>query len=136
MSSLGWLASVSSAVFVLTTLVQAIIDINKCPFEFPNWQHTLIMLVFLATTIGFNTLGAMVLPMVESVSLFGHLLGFVITIIPIWVLAPKNSAAVVFTEGVNNASWSNIGTSCLISQSAVLYCVLGLFPKLADSHQC
>ncbi|RDW84572.1 hypothetical protein BP6252_02162 [Coleophoma cylindrospora] len=125
MSTLGWLASVASSVFVLTTLVQAIINVTNTDFLFPNWQYTLIMLAFLVVTIFFNTWGAKILPMLETVSLFGHILGFIVTLVPLWVMAPKNSATAVFTEVVNNGGWSNIGTSCLVSQVSVMYCNLG-----------
>jgi len=125
MSTLGWLASVASSVFVLTTLIQAIIEVTNAGFLFPNWQYTLIMLAFVVVTIGFNTWGAKSLPMLETVSLFGHLVGFIVTIVPLWAMAPKNSASAVFTEMVNNGGWSNVGTSCLVSQVAVLYCNLG-----------
>jgi hypothetical protein len=127
MSTLGWLASVSGSVFVLTTLVETIIEVTQPDFGFPNWQYTLIMLAFLVITIFFNTWGAKALPMIETVSLFGHLAGFLVTIIPLWVMAPKNSASSVFTEVVSNSGWSNVGTSCLISQVTVMYCNLGEF---------
>lgn len=131
MSTLGWLASVSSSVFVLTTLVETIIEVKDDAFVFPNWQYTLIMLAFLVITIGFNTWGAKALPMLETVSLFGHLAGFLVTVILIWAMAPRNSASAVFTEVVNNGGWSNTGTSCLVSQVTVLYCNLGMFSILA-----
>ncbi|TVY83619.1 putative amino-acid permease [Lachnellula suecica] len=125
MSTLGWLASVSSSVFVLTTLVQAIIQVYNVTFEFPAWQYTLIMLAFLVITIGFNTWGAKALPMLETISLYGHLLGFLVTMIVVLVMAPKNSAKQVFTEVVNSSGWKNTGASVLIAQVQVLYCNLG-----------
>lgn len=125
MSTLGWLASVSSSVFVMATLVEAIAEVNDANFAFARWQYTLLMLAFLIITIGFNTWGAKALPRIETMSLFGHLGGLLITIIPLLVLAPKNSAKQVFTEVVNNGGWSNTGTSCLIAQVSVLYCNLG-----------
>lgn len=126
MSSLGWLASVSSSVFVMTTLIEAIIDIETPDYAFTPWQYTLIMLAFLAVTIVFNTWGAKTLPRFETLSLIGHLGGLLVTIIPILVLAPKNSAKEVFTEVVNSAGWSNTGTACLMAQVSVMYCNLGV----------
>lgn len=125
LSTLNWLASLTSSVFVVTTLIQVLIDVTDPGFAFPNWQYTLIMLAVLVLTILFNTWGAKVLPMFETISLFGHIGGFVITLIPLWVLAPKNSAHAVFAEVVNNGGWSNTGTSCLVAQVTVLYCCLG-----------
>lgn len=45
--------------------------------------------------------------------------------IPLLIMAPKNSAKQVFTEVVNNGGWSNTGTACLVSQVTVIYCNLG-----------
>lgn len=125
MSTLSWLASLASSVFVVTTLIEVLIDIRDPSFAFPNWQYTLIMLAVLIVTVILNTWGAKVLPMLETVSLFGHIGGFVITLIPLWVLAPKNSAHAVFAEVVNNGGWTNTATSCLVAQVTVLYCNLG-----------
>ncbi|CAD6442859.1 90bd4527-1b05-4edc-9b49-a094a9315455 [Sclerotinia trifoliorum] len=125
MSSLGWTASFASSVFILTTLVEAIIDIRNAGFSFAPWQYTLIMIAYLLITIGFNTWGAKLLPMIETTSLFGHLAGFLVTIIPLWIMAPKNSARTVFLDVVNNGGWSNTSTSCLIAQVSVLYCNIG-----------
>jgi choline transport protein len=125
MSTLGWLASVVSSTFVVTTLVEVMIDIYKPDFGFPNWQYTLIMLAFLVLTIFMNTWGAKVLPMLETISLVGHIAGFVVFFVALWVLCPRNSAHDVFVHVVNNGGWSNTGTSCLISQVTVMYCNLG-----------
>ncbi|KUJ12695.1 amino acid transporter-like protein [Mollisia scopiformis] len=125
MSTLGWLSGVSSSVFVMTTLIQAIIDVAKPDYAFTAWQYTLIMLASLLVTIVFNTWWARALPALETMSLFGHLGGLLLTIIPLLVMAPKNSAHVVFVEVVNNGGWSNTGTACLIAQVSVIYCNLG-----------
>ena len=125
MSTLNWLAAFASSVFVSTTIIEVLIDVTNSSFTFPNWQYTLIMFAVLAVTVLLNTWGAKILPMLETVSLFGHIGGFVITLIPLWVLAPKNSAHAVFMGVVNNGGWSNTGTSCLVAQVTVLYCNLG-----------
>jgi choline transport protein len=124
MSTLGWLASVSSSVFVMTTLIEAIIDITKSNFGFANWQYTPIMLGFLLIAIAFNIWGAKALPMMETVSLYGHLLGLLVVMLPLLIMAPKNSAQQAFTEVINNGGWSDTGTACLVAQVSVLYCNL------------
>lgn len=109
----------------MTTLIESIIEITKPNYTLTSWQYTLIMLGFLLVTILFNTWGALALPRIETLSLIGHLGGLLVTIIPLLVLAPKNSAKQVFTEVVNSAGWSSTGTSCLVAQVSVLYCNLG-----------
>ncbi|KAK2630179.1 hypothetical protein QTJ16_000999 [Diplocarpon rosae] len=125
MSTLGWLASVSSSVFVMTSLIEAVVNLANEDFVFQAWQYTLIMLAFLLITIAFNTWGARALPKLEVLSLFGHLGGFLVVIIPLVVMAPKNSAKEVFTEFVDSSGWESPETSCLIAQVTVMYCNLG-----------
>lgn len=124
MSTLGWLASTASSVFVCTTLVESMVAVGRDSFTFPNWQYTLIMLAFLAITIVFNTWGASSLPMLETLSLLAHLIGFFVVIIPVLIMAPKNSASEVFTSFTSSSGW-DIGSACLVTQVAVLYCNLG-----------
>jgi choline transport protein len=75
------------------------------------------MLEFLLITIAFNTWGAKALPMMETMSLLGHLLGLLVVMLPLLIIARKNSAHQVFTEVVNNGGWSNTGTACLVARS-------------------
>lgn len=135
MSTLGWLASVASSVFVCSTLIQTLIEISDVEFVFPNWQYTLISIAFLVLTIFFNTWGAGTLPMIETVSLFGHILCFIVTLVPLWVMCPKNSAKDVFTVSVDSGGWGNVGTACLVTQVSVLYCNLGKVPSLPSMFQ-
>ena len=125
MSTLGWLSAYASTLFIIPSQIQAIIEINQPDYEFTNWQFTLLMLAFAVITIFFNTWGAKTLPAVETASLVGHTLGFIITVIPLWVLCPRNSAKEVFLDVVNNGGWSNTGTACLVGQVSVLYCNFG-----------
>jgi choline transport protein len=123
-TTLGWFASTASSTFVCATIIQSLVAVNDDEFAFPNWQYTLLMLAFLAFTILFNTWGSGSLPMLEIISLVGHLAGFLIIIIPVWVMAPKNNASEVFTSFVSTSGW-DVGTSCLVTQVAILYCNLG-----------
>ena len=125
MSVLAWVASQASGPFLVTTLIQVIIQVTQPDFSFPRWQYTLIALAFLTITIGFNTWGAPFLPTLETWSLIGHVMGFIVVIVPMWAMSPKNSAHEVFLEVVNNSGWGSIGGACPINQVSVLYCILG-----------
>ncbi|RMD41523.1 hypothetical protein DV735_g3598, partial [Chaetothyriales sp. CBS 134920] len=125
MSTLGWLASAASGLVVAAALVQSLVEIGNLDFAFPAWHYTLISLGLLGLTVAINTWGAGGLPMLETMSLFWHFLGFLITIIPLWVLCPKNSAQEVFTSVVNNSGYENTGLACMIGQVAVIYCNFG-----------
>lgn len=125
MSTLGWLASVASSTFVVTTQIEAMINVTNPEYAFERWQYTLIMIAFTAITIVFNTWGAPFLPGLETVCLFGHLFGFLVVMIPLVVLCPKNSAYDVFLDFQDSSGWNNMGTAFLISQVYVMYCNLG-----------
>ena len=126
MSTLGWLASVAGGVFLSATLIGTMLDITNSEFAFTNWQLTLITLAALVLVIVLNTWGAPILPAIEVISLFGHLGGFVVTLVPLWVLAPKISAHDALLAVTNNGGWANTGTACLVAQISVLYCNLGV----------
>ncbi|KAI6812114.1 GABA permease-like protein [Hortaea werneckii] len=124
MSTLGWLASVAGSNFVLTTQIEAMVEITRPEFVFENWQYVLLMVAFVVITILFNTWGAKALPALETTSLVGHLAGFFIVLIPLWVLCPKNSASEVFSSFEWKGGWSP-GPGYLVSQVKVMYCNLG-----------
>lgn len=125
MSTLGWLASVASSTYVVTTQIEAMIQVTNPEYAFTKWQATLIMIAFTLLTIVFNTWGAPVLPGLETACLIGHLVGFLVVMIPLWVLCPKSSAQDVFVHFEDNSGWGNMGTAFLISQVYVMYCNLG-----------
>lgn len=124
MSTLGWLASVSSSIYIVATQILSIINVLRPDYAFTNWQYTLIMIALIVITIFFNTWGAKTLPMVETASLFGHIVGFLVVFIPLLVMCPKNSAYDVFVNFQANGGWS-IGPAYLVSQVTVMYCNLG-----------
>jgi hypothetical protein len=95
-------------------------------YAFSNWQATLVMMAFVVVTVLFNTFGTLLLPLVETVSLVGHLAGWIITTVVLWALCPKNTAQEVFTSVINSGGWSNTGLSCLVGSVAVLYAQLGM----------
>ena len=124
-SALGWLTGNASGYFILSTLVEALVEVYHPDWAFTNWQSTLVMIFFLIATFYFNTWGAKLLPAIEVVSLVFHLAGFVITIVPLWALAPKNSASDVFGPVINGGGWSNTGTSFLVGTITILFSNLG-----------
>ena len=124
-SALGWLTGNASGYFILSTLVESLVEVYDPDWSFTNWQSTLVMIFFLIATIYFNTWGARLLPAIEVVSLVFHLAGFVITIVPLWVLAPKNPASDVFGPVINGGGWSSAGTSFLVGTITILFSNLG-----------
>ncbi|KAL1590593.1 hypothetical protein WHR41_00641 [Cladosporium halotolerans] len=125
MSTLGWLASTAGSTQVLATQVVSIVQILNPEYQSTGWQITLLMWAFNIVTILFNTWGSGFLPALEIGSLIMHALGYLVVIIPILVLAPKNSAHEVFVEWDNTSGYSSMGTAFILSQITILYCCLG-----------
>ncbi|KAK5115488.1 hypothetical protein LTR62_001147 [Meristemomyces frigidus] len=124
MSTLGWLASVASSVYVCGTQIQAMVNVLQPNVVMESWKITLIMFAIIAITIVFNTYGASILPTLEIASLIGHIAGFVFVLIALLVMCPKNSAYDVFVHFEQNGGWSP-GPAYLVSQVTIIYCNLG-----------
>jgi len=124
MSTLGWLASVASSVYVCGTQIQAMVNVLQPDVVMESWKITLIMFAIIGITIVFNTYGASILPSLEIASLVGHIAGFFVVMIALLVLCPKNSAYDVFVHFEANGGWSP-GPAYLVSQVTIIYCNLG-----------
>ena len=83
------------------------------------------MLAVTGITIIFNTYGSPIFPELEIASLIGHIAGFFVVLIPLWVLCEHNSAEIVFTSFTDQSGWNNMGMAYLTCQVYVMYCNLG-----------
>lgn len=73
----------------------------------------------------FNTFLAKKLPLVEGFILIIHVVGAFAIMIPLWVLAPRNSAKAVFTNFANEGGWSSTGVSVLIGMAQIASSLAG-----------
>lgn len=125
MSTLAWLSGQTSGIYLTMSLIQVVVNVKQPDYTFTNWQVTLALLGFILSLIVFNTWAAKALPMVQAAALWVHIFGFLAVIIPLWVLAPRNSAKDVFTVFVNESGYSSMGSAVLLNQVFSLYCILG-----------
>jgi choline transport protein len=56
------------------------------------------------------------LPALELVMLALHFFGVLVVLAPLWALAPRASAADVFTRFEDGGGWGNVGLACLVGQ--------------------
>jgi len=106
-------------------MIQGLITLNNPDYIPKNWQGTLIVIAITAFCIIFNTFLAKRLPMVEGIVLMIHLLGFLGVLIPLWILAPRNSPKEVFTEFLNLGGWSTQGLSFMVGLLSPIYTLIG-----------
>ena len=132
-SVLGWQTGYASIAFIAGTLIQGLVVLNNPDYIFQRWHGTLLVIAITCFSILFNTFFAKRLPMVEGLILIVHILGFFGVMIPLWVLAPRNSAEMVFTQFTNYGGWSSTGLSVMVGMLTTVYGMLG-----ADSavHMC
>lgn len=124
-SVLGWQTGLASITFIAGTLIQGLIVLNVESYVFERWHGTLLVIAIVAFAVLFNTLLAKRLPMIEGMVLILHLAGFFGVLIPLWVLAPRNSAAAVFTQFENLGGWSTQGLSFMVGLLTSVYGLLG-----------
>ena len=86
------------------------------------------MVIGITIIIYFLTVwGAEAMPMFQNLMLIIHCLGFVVVVVVLLVLAPRNPASVVFTQFINGGGWNSMGLSLMIGQISALYALISAF---------
>ncbi|CZT00284.1 hypothetical protein WAI453_012659 [Rhynchosporium graminicola] len=124
-SVLGWQTGLASLAFLVGTMIQGLLVLDEEKYVFKRWHGTLLVIAITAFCIFFNTFLARRLPMVEGMVLIIHILGFFAVLIPLWVLAPRNSPKVVFAEFLNLGEWDTTGLSFMVGLLAPIYTLIG-----------
>lgn len=107
-------------------MIQGLLVLNDATYVFERWHGSLFVIAILTFSVFFNTFLAQRLPMVEGSILVLHIVGFFAIIIPLWVLAPRNSAKMVFTEFQNLGGWNSQGLSFMVGLLSPIYTLLGV----------
>lgn len=124
MSTLSWQAGNASGPFLIGTLIQALAGLSYPEYEPTRWQGTLMSWAVIALVWIINVYGSRAMPIFQNVMLLLHVFGFFTFIIIFWVLSPRNSAEVVFTEFVNDGGWSSMGLSLMVGQVSAIYALI------------
>ncbi|KAI9700999.1 MAG: hypothetical protein M1836_001667 [Candelina mexicana] len=125
LSALGWQSGTGSSSYLAGTMIQAILVFCYPEYTPTRWQGSLFMIAMVLIATFFNTWGASQLPTLEGVILVLHIFGFFAILIPLWVLAPRNSATEVFTSFSNGGGWPSMGTAVIIGQIVPIFCFVG-----------
>jgi amino acid transporter len=121
MSTLSWQAGTASGSFLTGTIIQALIQINNPDYDPTAWQGTLLVFAMVLVLWVANTWGARDLPLIQNVLLIVHVFAFLAVIIVLWVMAPRNSAKVAFTQFTQEGGWSSMGLALMVGQISAIY---------------
>lgn len=99
--------------------------LNDSNYGFERWHGTLLLIAIVVFAIFFNTFLAKKLPMVEGLVLIIHIIGLFCIVIPLWVMAPRNTAKAVFTEFTNAGGWSSTGVAVMVGLQASVLSMVG-----------
>ena len=123
--AVGWQGSVVGLSFLAGTIIEGLITLNNANYVSQRWHGTLLVIAVVVFAIIFNTSLAKKLPYIEGVVLLIHIVGLFVTVVPLWVLAPRNSARVALLEFTNGGGWPTMGVSFMIGLLTSLGSMLG-----------
>ncbi|SMQ47770.1 unnamed protein product [Zymoseptoria tritici ST99CH_3D1] len=121
MSTLSWQAGTASGPFLVGTMIQALATENYEGYAGTNWQGTLCVWAITVLVLLANVYGGRAMPVFQNLMLILHVFGFLTIIVCIWVLAPRNSAEVVFTSFTDAGGWSSMGLALMVGQISAIY---------------
>ncbi|KAJ4340945.1 hypothetical protein N0V95_007347, partial [Ascochyta clinopodiicola] len=121
----GQIVLTASAAFAAGLQLQALIILNDDSYIPARWQGLLFYWLVLLYAAAINIWGSRMLPTANLLSGVLHITGFLAILVTLGVMAPKNTAAFVFTEVSNSSGWSNDGVSWLVGLLSSVYPLLG-----------
>ncbi|KAA8650323.1 hypothetical protein EYZ11_008184 [Aspergillus tanneri] len=121
MSVLAWQAGAASGSFLTGTIIQGLISVRNPDYSPQRWHGTLFVFAMIAVIYFFNVYAAGWMPRIQNVLLALHILCWVVVIVVLWAMAPRQPAKAVFTEFSTLAGWDNVGVALMIGQISAIY---------------
>lgn len=105
--TLGWQSGCAIGCFLAATQIQGLIVLNNESYVYERWHGTLLTIAIVLFVCIFNTFLARYLPLVESLVLCLHIVGFVAILVPLWVLGPKGDSHEIWTTFEDLGGWGS-----------------------------
>merc|ERR1719238_2491016 len=90
-------------------------------YEPTNWQGTLMVIAVTILVWVLNIWGSKAMPVFQNIMLMVHVFGFLVIIIVLWVLSPRATAKVTFTQFTNGGGWNSMGLALMVGQISAIY---------------
>jgi amino acid transporter len=137
MSTLSWQAGTASGPFLVGTLIQSCAIVMYPSYAPTNWQGTLMVIAVTILVWFMNVYGARAMPLIQNIMLVLHVFGFLAIIIVLWVLSPRASTEVTFTQFTNGGGWNSMGLALMVGQISAIYaCICKLIAINATYTSC
>ena len=101
--------------------------VNDASYNPTNWQGTLFVFAVVLVIFILNVSGSDAMPMLNNAFLVIHVFGFLAIVVTLWVLSPRNTAEVVFTQFSNTGGWSSMGLALMVGQISAIYASICTF---------
>ncbi|KAL8789180.1 MAG: hypothetical protein Q9213_001287 [Squamulea squamosa] len=123
--AMGWQSAVVGLSFVAGTIIQGLIALQNPTYEPQQWHGTLLVIAVVLFCIVFNTSFAKKLPLIEGFILLLHIIGLFAIVIPLWVLAPRNTPSVALLRFNNGGNWPSMGVAYMVGLLTALSSMMG-----------
>lgn len=119
----GYVALLASCINGNTTLFEGMIQLSHPDFESGGWHTAVINLATIALCAGVNLFAFWLVPWFELLTGILNVCLFVIFIVVLWVMSPRNSPNIFFETNVSSG-WDNYFVSANIGalSSIFLFC--------------
>lgn len=125
-STLAWQAGNALGLFLVGTLIQGIIGLNRPEYVAENWHGTLLVIAVACTTVLANIYGSRIIPHTQNAIFALSLLAFVAFLVPIWVNAPMAESHDVWGNWQDMGEWGNLGLAVMIGQLPAIAAFQGI----------
>ncbi|KAK3323115.1 GABA permease [Cercophora scortea] len=123
---LGWQVGNVAVSFLIAGQLQGLVILNHDSYEPQRWHLTMIVIAVMTACMIFNTLLYRQLPILETIVLVLHVLGFFAILITLWATGTRTqSASDVFFTFTDGGGWGNTGLSCLVGILSPIFSLLG-----------
>ncbi|KAF1965590.1 GABA permease-like protein [Bimuria novae-zelandiae CBS 107.79] len=121
MSTLSWQAGTASGPYIVGTLIRSSVMVIYPDYHAYDFHGTLMVIAVTILVWVLTVWGSSLLPVLQNLMLVVHVLGFLVIVIVLWVLSPRASAKVTFTQFTNNGNWNSMGLALMVGQISAIY---------------
>lgn len=123
---IGWQAASTSSAFLAAEMIQGLAVLNYPNYQPKAWQTVLTLYAVLGLALFLNTYLASHLPVVESLVLIVHILGFFAILIPLVHLAPHGSPSAVLNTFLDEGNYSTNTLSFFVGLMTSIFALIGV----------